>query len=173
MSWKSFFAKRKLRSLLSKVTEKYDKLMMLNKETKVVIYVDEANYSRLLPEVGLLSKQVSSIFYVICGTNVKVNVNDHILVVDLQKDFSGNGLPKAEVLDKVQQIKADVLIDLTGYEEYAIKYVAALHDVSMKIGAKSEFPNLYNFSIVIPEEEADVLYLFKQISFYLNTMYPS
>lgn len=89
--------------------------------------------------------------------------------VSAKKDLDIWGIPSNAICKKINGIKADVLIDLTGPKCYALKYLTLIHPATFKVGVKRDDNDIYDFSIAVTNEEG-IPYLFEQILFYLQTI---
>lgn len=96
--------------------------------------------------------------------------NDHThIYVQPEKDITLWGMPKSAVLQKMNEWKPDMVIDLTRNKEYVMQYLFLKCDCDFKTGIKSGEKELYDFSVSIAENK-DLIYLFGQIIFYLQTI---
>lgn len=172
MGWKNFIVKYKLRALLRR--KKEDQSVgdfSLNKQKKVLILTDAASFPSLTSDIKALQKRVASVFCLVHASTDQSIDAAHVMLVKTHGDLNKWGVPTTEIVKKVQQIKADLLIDLTRSSDYAMKYLVASHQAPMKVGEKDEVFDLYNFSLVLSDDKTDSSLLFKQIIHYLDTIH--
>lgn len=86
------------------------------------------------------------------------------------KDVSLWGFPTPSKTHALQELKADLLIDLSGRNCYPLQYLLLLHPCPFKVGIKRQSPDLYDLSISVTDQD-DIKYLFGQILFYLQSIH--
>ncbi|MDR2969950.1 MAG: hypothetical protein LBV32_10170 [Tannerellaceae bacterium] len=82
---------------------------------------------------------------------------------------NARGFPIPEIANRINALRADILIDLTGGDCYPMKYLLLQHPSRFKAGIKTDGKDLYDFSISATGRE-ELPYLFEQIIFYLQTI---
>ncbi len=169
---KKYLLKRKLRALLNQRNlNKAAEYIPLEKDKSVVIYMDKSACSKLEAEIKALRKRVKSVSCIIYTVDKNDSDTSDTVFLAVEKDFTKLGLPTTQTLEKIQKIETDILIDLTDRTAYSMKYLFANHPARMKVGAKDDAYDLYNFSIAISDDKSDSSFLFKQIIYYLDTIH--
>lgn len=79
------------------------------------------------------------------------------------------GVPSASVRNRFAAMKADLLLDLTAPDCYAMKYLVVNHPASFKAGMNWNNDNYYDFAVSAIENRS-ITYLFDQILFYLQAI---
>lgn len=76
-------------------------------------------------------------------------------------------IPKTQLVDDYIHQKFDILIDLTGQQTFAIRYVTALSEASFKVGYAGIAENYFDLNIEF-QEKPTVAQLAEQILYYLK-----
>ncbi|MDH6533943.1 hypothetical protein D0T51_02925 [Parabacteroides sp. 52] len=128
---------------------------------------DEDKIEPCLETLRMLKKNVQVCLYV--SRKNPLEANDSYQMIYENKDINRWGFPLAEISRQVNDIKADVLIDLTGDGCYSMKYIMLQHPSCFKVGLKRKEQDMYDFSLSVTDRD-DLMYLFGQIIFYLQTI---
>ncbi|MDR2811375.1 MAG: hypothetical protein LBB84_12635 [Tannerellaceae bacterium] len=86
-----------------------------------------------------------------------------------EDEFGPNGLPLSPLCEQFNAIPADILIDLTRTNDYAMHYLQLLHPALFKVGNKSSLRNLFDLTITMSPDD-DMPQFFRHILFYLQTI---
>ncbi|MDR1558052.1 MAG: hypothetical protein LBS88_13635 [Tannerellaceae bacterium] len=86
-----------------------------------------------------------------------------------EDEFGTNGLPLSPLCKQFNDLTADILIDLTRSDDYAMHYLELLHPASFKVGNKSSLRNLFNLTIPMGEDD-DIPQFFQNILYRLQTI---
>ena len=93
------------------------------------------------------------------------------LLVEAEKDINLWGFPDKNIKTQLNGMMVDMLLDLTGGETPAMRFLMLQHPASFKVGAKRQSEeNFHDFSIIMKEGMFDISYLFEQIIKYLQTI---
>lgn len=96
-------------------------------------------------------------------------MNPSYMLIHAKNDLDMWYVPKAEVLEKFRSCDADILIDLTRGNNYAMQYLLLQHPGIFKVGARTNDLDLYDLTVSVTED-ADIKHLFGHILFYLQTI---
>ncbi|MDR1919574.1 MAG: hypothetical protein LBQ65_08015 [Tannerellaceae bacterium] len=86
-----------------------------------------------------------------------------------EDEFASNGLPHPPLCEQFYAIPADILIDLTRHDDYAMHYLQLLHPALFKVGNKSSLRNLFDLTVTMGLDDA-IPQFFQHILFYLQTI---
>ncbi|MDR2811482.1 MAG: hypothetical protein LBB84_13195 [Tannerellaceae bacterium] len=86
-----------------------------------------------------------------------------------EEEFGPNGLPFSPLCEQFNAIPADILIDLTREDDYAMHYLELLHPVAFKIGNKSSLRELFDLTIPMREDDS-IPQSLQHILYYLQTI---
>jgi len=93
------------------------------------------------------------------------------LLVEAGKDINMWGFPDKSIKSQLNGLKVDMLLDLTGDDTPAMRYLMLQHPASFKVGAKhSPDEDLHDLAIVMKEGKHDISFLFGQIMNYLQAI---
>ena len=93
------------------------------------------------------------------------------LLVEAEKDINVWGFPNKNISNQLNGIKVDMLLDLTGNETPAMRFLMLQHPASFKVGTKrSTEENYHDLSIIMKEGMHDISFLFGQIMNYLQAI---
>jgi sulfur transfer complex TusBCD TusB component (DsrH family) len=87
----------------------------------------------------------------------------------LEEDFDSKGIPTESICKKFTSIPADILIDLTRKNDYAMHYLLLKHPANFKVGNKSALKDMYDMTVSATDEN-EIDPLFDHILFYLLTI---
>lgn len=91
------------------------------------------------------------------------------MVIHAKTDLGMWYMPVDEIEKKFCSCDADILIDLTRGDNYAMQYLLLKHPGTFKVGARSSELDLYDLTISVTEN-ADIKHIFGHILFYLQTI---
>jgi hypothetical protein len=87
-----------------------------------------------------------------------------------EEEFGPNGLPLPPVCEQFNSMSADILIDLTRADDYAMHYLQLLHPASFKVGNKSSLRNLFDLTVTMGIDDNIPQFFQQHILFYLQTI---
>jgi hypothetical protein len=87
----------------------------------------------------------------------------------LEEDFDSKGIPQSATCEKFTSIPADILIDLTREDNYAMHYLLLMHPANFKVGNKSSLKDMYDMTVAATDNDR-INPLFAHILFYLQTI---
>lgn len=167
-----YFIKRKVQKLAAKTATRQHYFRSLKEAHDILIFFeakDEDKIEPCLETLRMLRKNVNVCLYV--SHKTPLEANDSYLMIYENKDIDRWGSPHPEVTQNVNSRKADILIDLTSKGCYSMKYLMLQHPAAFKIGLKrsASEQDMYDFSLSVTDRD-DLMYLFGQIIFYLQTI---
>jgi hypothetical protein len=93
------------------------------------------------------------------------------LVIEADRDINLWGFPNRNIRDQLNDMKVDMLIDLTRPDTLAMRYLMLSHVSDFKVGAKRDSDDdLYDLSILVSDETHNVSFIFEQILIYLQAI---
>lgn len=166
-----YFIQRKVKRL-ARVTAKRNHFFRSLKEAHdIVVFYEGKNLEEIEPcleTLRMLKKNVRACVSV--SVEAPADFPDSYVLVNTAKDISIWGFPKHETIKRVNAMKADILIDLTGKNCYPMRYLMLQHPSTFKIGLKRGYEqDMYDFSLSVTDKD-NMKYLFGQIIFYLQTI---
>ena len=131
-------------------------------------FEDHESVTALLAPLLKAGKNITSCVYV-RSKNINLPTFDSFIPVGLKGDLNAWGFPSEAIIERVNSIKADVLIDITHPACYPMEYLAVSHPCSFKVGIKYPEQEWYDLCVSVTDKD-DVKYLFEQILFYLRSI---
>lgn len=120
-----------------------------------------------LSSLRKLNKHIDVCVYVSGDMIPQMDPSYHI--ISAKNDLDMWYTPKAEVKEKFRSYAADILIDLTRSNNYAMQYLLLQHPATFKVGVRNSELDLYDLTISVTEN-TDMKHLFGHILFYLQTI---
>lgn len=170
MKISNYFIKRKIENLSRKINrEKVFKSM--NEIRRIIIFCNSSECKEVFLSVSRLEEMGKKVLVCSYGTACVKDIKEEtsVLEVSSKKDLNFLGIPVASVIEKLNDFKPDILIDLTSRTSYPLDYLFLACACDFKTGIKKKDHKTYDFSISATES-ADINYLFNQIIFYLQTI---
>lgn len=164
-----YFIKKKIDALAKVSTQRNRDFHTLKEAHNILIFYDLKDQDKIEPCLETLRMMHKKVLVCIYTSQTKDSFPELYLPVNAKSDVSALGIPKEDVCNKVCNIKADLLIDLSGRNNHVMKYLMLLHPCPFKVGLKRNGQEIYDFSIVVTDRD-DIMYLFGQILFYLKTI---
>lgn len=173
MKLKDFWIQKRLRSLLSCTDRRKPVFRPLEEVRDILLLCHVNDQEALRPGIARLHqlhKQVYTGMYLPDG-NRPDNVPSPTLFLNAKEDLNRLHIPSPALLKQFEEIKADLLIDLTPSTCYEMRYIMLRHPCRFKVGAKQadHEPDFYDFSI-LPTKREDITTIFGQILFYLQVI---
>jgi len=166
----NYFIKKKVVKMAAGAAKRKHCFRSLKEAHDILIFFeakDEDKIEPCLETLRMLKKNVQVCLYV--SRKIPLAANDDYLMIYENKTIDSFGFPTLALCRKVNEIKADVLIDLTSGSCYPMKYLMLQHPSCFKVGLKRKEQDMYDFSLSVTDRD-DLMYLFGQIIFYLQTI---
>lgn len=172
MSWIDYFVNKRMAKLASENASRQHCFRSLKEAHDILIFYEAKSEKEIEPcleTLRMLKKNVQVCVYV--ANKFFRNERESYLYIYQGKNINFLGYPTPATQKRVNELKADVLIDLSGKNCYPIKHLMLRHPSCFKIGLKRspDEQDLYDFSLSVTERD-DMMYLFGQIIFYLQTI---
>ena len=167
------FLLKKIEALSKKSSKRPHCYRALNDIKYVLVLCESKNWQSVKPCIDTLKSFKKTVN--VCVYTKKTDempIWDYAyLLVEAEKDINLWGFPDKSIKTQLNGMKVDMLIDLTGGETPAMRYLMLQHPASFKVGAK-RLPeeNLYDLSIIMQEGRFDISFLFAQIINYLQAI---
>ncbi|WP_106827980.1 DUF6913 domain-containing protein [Parabacteroides pacaensis] len=168
----NYFIKRKVNKLVSSIPRNR-KFKSLN-EIDTILLLYHVSDSKEIEKCVLQLKKIGKKVYT-CGYKAEEAPqgtdpeDDFHIYVQAKKEVNIWGMPSGAIVEKMNACRPDVIIDLTRRKEYVMQYLLLKCNCDFKTGIKEDENDLYDFSISGAKNK-DLLYLFEQIIFYLQTI---
>lgn len=170
MKLTNYFIKKKVQTLASETINRKRQFCTLSEAQQILILFRADDHTLVEPSLRKLQslhKQVTSCVYVAGETTSQLQKSS--IVIQTEKDLDAWYKPTEEACKRFMEIKADILIDLTGKDCYAMQYLVLKHPCAFKVGMHQEGADLYDLSILMTDSD-DIKLLFEHILFYLQAI---
>lgn len=167
----NYFIKKKIQKLAAEKRRKPCRSVPFDQVKTILILCNAADHEALQKGLKALKsqhKQVHTCLFVEKET-LADEVKNSALVID-EKQLSAWGFPNGEIEKQLAAIPADLLIDLTRPDCYAMQYLVLRHPSTFKVGVKYPGQEWYDMGLLVAERN-DIAYLFDQILFYLRIIH--
>lgn len=166
-----YFIKKGVNRLINNPTNRNHRFLSLKEAHDILIFYETKDRDEIEPcleTLRMLRKNVQVCLF--SSGKVLPEEKASYLIIEDGKDINRLGYPTTNINKKVNAIKADILIDLTRKNCYPMKYLMLQHPSIFKIGLKrGNEQDIYDLAISVTDRE-DMMYLFGQIIFYLQTI---
>ena len=172
MKLTTHFLKKEIRKLSVYAAERPHKYCSL-KDVKSILFICNAkdwDIGRACVEkLKAMNKTVNTALYLASEKDVPTWYSNYLL---LRADGDVNiwGIPVKSLQQQFNSIPADLIIDFAGELSPAMYYLVLKHPSTFKAGIKRSENSAYDFTIVPPEENDTIPYLFDQILSYLQSI---
>lgn len=162
--------RKKIKALAGQSVKRRSYFCTLEEARHILVLFDAEDcdvVESCLETLRMQHKEINACVYV-SGDTVP-ELDPSYMVVRAKTDLDMWYVPKNEMLTRFNACDADILIDLTRGNNFAMKYLLLQHPGTFKVGARSNDLDLYDLTISLTEE-ADIKHLFGHILFYLQTI---
>lgn len=170
MSWRNYFISRKIRELSVQQKNRSGLFLPMNEVQHVLLMFNEEDEQELLPCIDKLKRMDKRVSLCIFSSeNTTEDVNSMMVYTCCKKDQNFFYFPSQAFLQQINDVKADLIIDLTKPDNLTAQYVLLQHPCKFKAGFKREDIELYDLAIVVTDRK-NLQHLFEQLLFYLNSI---
>jgi hypothetical protein len=172
MIFQSYFIKKKIQALVKNAPARKSRFCSLDEAKTFFMVFNLKDKDKILPcaeQLRELKKNVHISVFVPRKMKIMEEIDPAWLPIR-EDEFGSNGLPLPPLCEQFNSIPADILIDFTQADDYAMHYLQLLHPASFKVGNKSSLRNLFNMTVTMGIDD-DIPQFFRQhILFYLQTI---
>jgi hypothetical protein len=169
----NFFIRRKIRKLSRSSSLRPHHFCPLDKAKHILLLCERSELGTAEYCIQTLKnegKSVETVVYFPPEKDQEWQGRDSFFLFHGKTHLSRWGFPMAEIVRSISALPADILIDLSHSESYAMRYIALQHPSRFKIGLKRPSdPDMYDFSITFTEDNTKKQ-LFDVIMYYLRTI---
>ncbi|MDR1201117.1 MAG: hypothetical protein LBL58_05725 [Tannerellaceae bacterium] len=169
MKLSNFFIKRKIQDL-AKETARTARFCSLSDADDVLVVFNLNDQNEVLTCVEKLREFTANIH--LCAYFAKKTkeeaVNTSWLYI-FEEELDSKGVPTDSMIERFNMLPADIVLDLTRKNNYAIQYLLLKHPSLFKVGNKSFLRDMYDLTIPMTDDE-DINVYFGHILYYLLTI---
>ena len=168
----TYFLQREIRKLSAYASERPHKYRSM-KDIQNIFFICNAkdwDIGRACVEkLKAMNKTVNTALYVATEKDVPTWYSNYLLF-RIDSDVNIWGIPTKSVQQQFNRIPADLIIDFAGEKSPAMYYLMLKHPATFKAGIKRSESTAYDFTIIPPEENDTIPYLFEQLLNYLQSI---
>ncbi|MDR3142787.1 MAG: hypothetical protein LBU37_13830 [Tannerellaceae bacterium] len=169
MKLANFFIKKKIQDLAKK-TARTARFCSLSDADNVLVVFNLNDREEVLICVEKLREFTKNIH--LCAYVAKKNkeetVNTSWLYI-FEEELDSKGVPTDSMVERFNMLPADILIDLTRKNNYAMQYLLLKHSSPFKVGNNSFLRDMYDLTIPMTDD-TDINNYFGHILYYLLTI---
>jgi hypothetical protein len=167
-----YFLKKEIRHLTAKAAERPHQYLSFGDVSEILFICHTKDWDKCrgcIEKLKSMKKTVHTAVYAPTEKDVPVWVSNYLLLCG-DRDVNIWGYPLSGIQKQFFHLPADLIIDFAGEEALPMHYLFLKHPSFFKTGIKQSDNKIYDFSIIPPEENNDIPYLFNQIVDYLKTI---
>jgi hypothetical protein len=170
MKLANFFIKKKIRDAAKETTMRTARFCSLSDASDILVVFNVTDQNDVLicmENMHELAKNIHLCAYV-PKKNKEQAVHTSWLYI-FEDELDSKGVPTDVMVDKFKTLPADILIDLTRKNNYAMQYLQLKHPSLFKVGTKSFLRDLYDLTIPMADD-VDINKYFGHVVYYLQTI---
>lgn len=166
----NFFIKRRIQSLLQEVSGRTPRFCSMAEANDILVVfniMDKEDVTACLEKLREFDKKIH-----VCVFIPKKNKEfepESTWITIYEEDFDSKGIPTKSTIERFAFIPADILIDLTRKNSYAMHYLLLNHPATFKVGNKPSLRAMYDMTVAATDDD-EIKPLFDHILFYLLTI---
>ena len=168
----NYFLKKEIQRLIRETSERPHQYRSMNDIKNILLICDSKDWDIIrhcIEKLRSMNKTVHTAIFAVNKKDVPTWYSNYLLL-RADKDVNIWGFPEKSTQKQFYQIPADLLIDFSGAHASPLYYMFLKHPATFKAGVKHSEESAYDFSIIPPEDNGDLSYLFEQLISYLKTI---
>lgn len=168
----NYFLKKEIRKLVQKASARPHQYRSINDIKDILFICDAKDWDtgrQCVEKLKSLHKNVNTAIYAPTAKDTPTWYSNYLLL-RADKDVNLFGFPESGILKQFCHLPADLLIDFSGEPSSAMFYMFLQHPSTFKAGIKRTENTVYDFSIIPPEGNDNLQYLFEQLLNYLQSI---
>jgi len=166
----NYFLKKEMQKLIRKSSERPHQYRSMDDIKNVLFLCDSKDWNIIrgcIEKLKAMNKTVHTAIYAVNKKDVPTWYSNYLLL-RADRDVNIWGIPDATLQKQFYHLPADLLIDFTGNNSTYMYYMCLKHPSTFKVGIKHSEDKVYDFSIIPPDDNNDIIYLFEQLVSYLK-----
>ena len=168
----NYFIKKEINKLIRESSERPHQYRSMDEINKILFICNSKDWNIIrscIEKLKAMNKTVSTAIFAADKKDVPTWYSNYLLM-RADRDVNIFGFPDISIQKQLYQIPADLLIDFTNESSLYMYYMCLKHPATFKAGIKHSDLSVYDFSIIPPEDNTDLVYLFDQLVNYLKTI---
>lgn len=167
-----YFIKKKIESI-KKESERRPcrSLSLAEAHSLLILYCEEDHeaISKILDSLRKKGKIVKTCVF-IASKEATITLGESDIALCAKRDLDMFGVPSAQIMKRIEEERADILINLAQPKCKSMRYVALAHPCSFKVGLKHVEEDCYDMGLIANDQD-DIAYLFEQLLSYLRSIH--
>jgi hypothetical protein len=167
-----YFLKKEIRRLTGNASERPHQYRSLKEIKNILLICDAKDWTIVrgcIEKLRSMNKTVNTAIYSPTAKEVPTWYSNYLLL-RADKDVNIWGFPEKSIQKQFYHLPADLIIDFSGADSLPMFYMLLQHPSTFKTGIKRSENPIYDFSIIPPEGNNDLHYLFHQLLNYLQSI---
>jgi hypothetical protein len=168
----NYFLKREIHKLNAVASERPHQYRSLNDIKHILLICDSKDWDIIrgcIEKLRVMNKTVHTAIFATSSKDVPTWYSNYLLL-RADRDVNLLGFPDKALQKQFYHLPADLLIDFSNAQTSPLYYMCLKHPSTFKAGIKHSDESVYDFSIIPPDENNNLLYLFDQLTGYLKTI---
>ena len=168
----NYFLKNEIQKLIRKASERPHQYRSLNEIKQILFICDSKDWTIVRSCIEKLKSLKKTVHTAILATSQKdvPTWYSNYLLLRSDKDVGLLGFPDHSLQKQFYNLPADLLIDFTSSQSSPLYYMCLKHPSTFKAGIKYSEDSVYDFSIIPPEDNIDIRFIFDELINYLTTI---
>ena len=168
----NYFLKKEIQKLRCKASERPHQYRSLNDIKQVLFICDSKDWDIIrgcIERLRAMNKTVHTAIFATSKKDVPTWYSNYLLLrADINVDLLG--FPDKTLQKQFYNLPADLLIDFSRSQSSPLYYMLLKHPSTFKAGIKYSEDSAHDFSIIPPEDNHTLIYIFDQLINYLTTI---
>ena len=168
----NYFLKKEIKKLICQASERPHQYRSMNDIKHILFICDSKDWDMTrscIEKLKTMNKTVHTAIFATSKNDLPTWYSNYLLLrADHDVDFLG--FPLTSLQKQFYQVQADLLIDFSSSQSSPLYYMLLKHPATFKAGIKYSKDSAHDFSIIPPEGDHTILYLFDQLLNYLMTI---
>ena len=168
----NYFLKKEIQKLICNASERPHQYRSMNDIRHIFFICDSKDWDIIrscIEKLKVMNKTVHTAIIATSQNDVPTWYSNYLLV-RADKDVNLLGFPEKSLQKQFYDVPADLLIDFTSSQSSPLYYMLLKHPSTFKAGIKYSKDSAHDFSIIPPEDNSTLAYLFDELINYLTTI---
>ncbi|MDR0394497.1 MAG: hypothetical protein LBH77_04985 [Tannerella sp.] len=168
----NYFLKKEIRKLTDKAFERPHQYRSFKEIKNILFICDTKDWNVVrtcIEKLRSMNKTINTAIYSPTEKDVPTWYSNYLLL-RADKDVNVWGFPEKYIRNQFYSLPADLIIDFSDENSLPMRYMLLQHPSTFKSGIKRCENPVYDLSIIPPEKNDDLRYLFEQLLNYLQSI---
>ena len=169
----NYFIKKEIQKLTRKASERPHQYRSMSDIKNILIICDSKDWNIMrscIEKLRSMNKTVHTVVFALSQNDVPTWYSNYLLI-RADRDVNIWGFPEKSLQKQFYCLPADLLIDFSVVNASCLYYMSLKHPSTFKAGIKHSEDVVYDFSIIPPEDNDNLQFLFDHLITYLATIH--